>query len=141
MEMFYIAGIVPEEDGSGYSVYFPDVPQVAAGGETVQEAIVNAADGLYVALRDIAERNAPIPQASGMAEVVAKVKAERQTDGLSYPADTFYQYIAAPSLDMAPVRISVTIPRSLLQEIDAKAKLAGYTRSGFLTHAALSYAR
>ena len=42
MEMFYIAGIVPEEDGSGYSVYFPDVPQVAAGGETVQEAMDGA---------------------------------------------------------------------------------------------------
>ena len=59
MATFYIAGFVPEEEG-GYSVYFPDVPNVAAGGETIEEAITNAASGLYLALKDLAERNADI---------------------------------------------------------------------------------
>lgn len=141
MSCFYIAGIVPEQDGRGYSVYFPDVPNVAAGGETVEEAITNATDGLYVALRDIAEQNAKIPSPSSLAEVTAKVRQEREADGLPYPKDTLYQYIAAPSLDMVPVRVNVTIPRSILHEIDIKAKRNGFTRSGFLTHAALSYGK
>lgn len=94
MSCFYIAGIVPENDGGGYSVYFPDVPNAAAGGETVEEAITNAADGLYVALRGIAEQNAKIPSPSSLAEAAAKVQQEREKDGLPYPKDTLYQYIA-----------------------------------------------
>lgn len=141
MKSFYIAGIVPEsaESGGGYSVYFPDVPNVAAGGETVEEAIVNAADGLHIALRGLAEQNDRIPVPSSLEEVRARVRAERELDGLPYPEDTLYQYIAAPALNMVPVRVNITIPRADLEEIDAKAKLHGFTRSGFLTHAALEY--
>jgi len=141
MQKFYIAGIVPEdmESGGGYSVYFPDVPTVAAGGETIEEAISNAADGLYVALRGITEQNGEIPAPSSLDEVKASVKAEREQDELSYPENTLYQYVMAPSLDMVPVRVNVTIPRASLEEIDAKAKKYGYTRSGFLAHAALEY--
>lgn len=139
MSIFYIAGIVPEQAGGGYSVYFPDVPNVAAGGETVEEAIINATDGLCVALRNIAEQNAEIPAPSALEDVKEKVRQERETDGLPYPEDTLYQYIAAPALDMVPVRVNVTIPRAVLQEIDIKAKLNGFTRSGFLAHAALAY--
>jgi predicted RNase H-like HicB family nuclease len=141
MQKFYIAGIVPEdlESGGGYSVYFPDVPTVAAGGETIEEAISNVTDGLYVALRGIAEQNGEIPVPSSLNEVRSRVKAEREQDGLSYPQDTLYQYVVAPSLDMVPVRVNVTIPKSALEEIDVKAKKYGYTRSGFLTHAALEY--
>ena len=139
MKVFYIAGIVPEEDGSGYSVYFPDVPNVAAGGENVQEAITNATDGLYVALRGMAEQHQEIPTASDLETVKAKVRAEREGDGLPYPEDTLYQYIAAPALDMVPVRVNITVPRSILEEIDGRAKLAGMTRNGFLVAAAQAY--
>jgi len=141
MQKFYIAGIVPEDvkSGGGYSVYFPDVPTVAAGGEKIEEAISNAADGLYAALRGITEQNGEMPTPSSLDEVKAKVKAERKQDGLPYPKDTLYQYVMAPSLDMVPVRVNVTIPKASLEEIDAKAKKYGYTRSGFLAHAALEY--
>jgi predicted RNase H-like HicB family nuclease len=138
MNRFYIAGIVPEQEG-GFSVYFPDVPNVAAGGETVEEAMENAASGLYLALRDIAESNGDVPEPSPMAKVRAAVAAERELDGLPCPDDTLYQYIEAPDLDMVPVRVNVTIPRAVLHEIDRKAKLAGYTRSGFLAAAAQAY--
>ena len=39
MKKYYIAAFVPEEDGSGYSVYFPDVPRCFTGGETLEEAV------------------------------------------------------------------------------------------------------
>jgi predicted RNase H-like HicB family nuclease len=141
MQKFYIAGIVPEsaETGGGYSVYFPDLPNVAAGGETIEEAIGNAADGLYLALRGIVERNGEIPVPSTLETVRERVKAEREQDELPCPEDTLYQYIAVPALDMVPVRVNVTIPKASLEEIDAKARKYGYTRSGFLARAALEY--
>ena len=138
MQKFYIAGIVPEDvkSGGGYSVYLPDVPMVAAVGKTVEEAICNAVASLYV----IAEHNREMPASSSLDEVKAKVKAEREQDELPYPEDTLYQYIMAPYLDMVPVRINVAIPKASLEEVDAKAKKYGYTRSEFLAHAALEYA-
>lgn len=138
MAQFYIAGLVPEDTG-GWSVYFPDVPNVAAAGETIEEALVNAADGLYVALRDLAEQNVEMPIASSLEDVRAKVKAERELDELPFPEETLFQYIEAPSVDMVPIRVNITMPRSVLAIIDSKAKQAGYTRSSFLAQAALAY--
>lgn len=139
MATYYIAGIVREEDGSGYSVYFPDVPNVCAGGSSVQEAIQNATDGLYVALRGMAEDRHEMPIPSDMQTVIAKVKAERTMDNLPFPDDAVFQYIPAPEVNMVPVRVNITIPKSVLEEIDLNAKLAGMTRSGFLVAAAQAY--
>ena len=63
MATYYIAGIVKEDDGSGYSVYFPDVPNVCASGTSIPEAVENASEGLYLALRGLAEdrQDAPTP--------------------------------------------------------------------------------
>ena len=138
---FYIAGIVPEsaEEGGGYSVYFPDMPNVAAGGETVEEAIRNAASGLYLALRGLAEQNAPIPEPSSLQAVRAAVLSERDGDGLPCPEDTVYQYIPAPGLDMVPVRLNVSLPKSIVEEIDEVTERMAMTRSGFITVAARAY--
>ena len=91
----YPAAIIREEDGSGFSVYFPDVPEVAAGGDSVEEALSNAASGLAVALRDLAERHAPIPMPSSLETARAKVRDERETDGLPFPDDALFRYVAA----------------------------------------------
>ena len=87
MKQFYIAGIVPEKE-SGFSVYFPDVPNVAADGETIEEAIENASEGLTVALRGIAEQKGDTPPPSALAVVKEMVKAEREADELPYPDET-----------------------------------------------------
>ncbi len=141
MKQFYLAGIVPEskESGGGYSVYIPDLPQVAASGETVPEAIGNAASGLYLALRGMAEQGTAIPEPSGMKDVREKVRAEREADGLPCPEDTVYQYIPAPSLDMVPVRLNISLSKSLVLEIDEESERRAMTRSGFITAAVRNY--
>lgn len=139
MNRFYIAGIVKEDDGSGYSVYFPDVPNVCASGSSVEEAIVNATDGLYLGLRGMAEDNEQIPEPSDLETIKIKVKEERALDNLPYPEDTIYQYIPAPGLDMIAVRVNITVPKSILAEIDSHAKASGMTRSGYLVAAAQAY--
>lgn len=142
MAKYYIAGIVPENSasGGGWSVYFPDVPQVAAGGESVAEAITNATSGLYLALRGLAEQSGSIPAPSDLEEVRSRVRAEREADGLPYPAqDTVFQYIPAPSLDMTPVRLNVSLPRALVEEMQETADREGLTRSGLLAAAANEY--
>lgn len=139
MRKYYIAGIIHEEDGSGYSVYFPDVPNVCAGGSSVEEAIDNAMDGLYVCLRGMAEDREEIPVPSDMETAKAKARAARIMDDLPCPDDVIYQYIPTPELDMTPVRVNITVPKGVLAEIDSHARLCGMTRSGFLVAAAQAY--
>ena len=141
MKKFYLAGIVPEraEDGGGYSVYIPDAPQVAAGGETVAEAIGNATSALYLALRGLAEQGSDLPEPSAFENVRAAVRAEREGDGLSYPDDTVYQYIVAPSFDMVPVRLNISLPKAVVEEIDEVTERMAMTRSGFLVAASRAY--
>ena len=139
MTKYYIAAFVPEEDGSGYSVYFPDVPRCFTGGETLEEAMFMAEDVLRLVLQDMAAERKEIPAPSGLEAVRKKVEEERALDGLSTPADTVYQLVAAPELDMVPVKVTISVPRSALDEIDKKAKEYGFTRSGLIVRAAQEY--
>jgi len=101
MKKFYHAGIVPENagQGGGYSVYIPDFPQVAAGGENVAEAIDNATSALGLAWHGMIEQNMAIPEPSTLKDVQSLVRAERRQDGLPYPKETVYHNIPAPNLD------------------------------------------
>jgi hypothetical protein len=45
----------------------------------------------------------------------------------------------SPNLDMTPIKITVSLTKSALSEIDAKDSKMKMTRSGFLTKAALKY--
>ena len=138
MKKYYIAAFVPEEEGN-FSVYFPDIPGCATGGYTLEECAEYGADALKIMLQDLAERNKPIPEPSPMEAVKRMVTALRAEDGLPTPETTFYQLFAAPALGMVPVKVTVSLPKAVLEEVDAKAKACGYTRSGFLAHAAQAY--
>ena len=95
MAKYYIAGIVREEDGSGYSAYIPDVPEVCAGGETADEAVFYATEGLKVALRERMAQGKDIPSPCTMDEACEKVRAERELDGLPFPEDSLFLPISA----------------------------------------------
>ena len=142
MKTFYVAAIVPErqKDGGGLSVYIPDVPGAVTCGQTIEEAVFMAEDVLRLTLQDLAAEKKAIPAPSPLARVRERVQAIRREDGLDYPADeVVFQYVPAPSLDMVPVKITVSLPKAVLEEVDAKAKACGYTRSGFLAHAAQAW--
>jgi predicted RNase H-like HicB family nuclease len=138
MRTYYAAGFVPEAEGI-WSVHFPDFPEIHTDGGSLEEATENAADALTTLLQAMARDNDAIPEPSGFAGAREQVKACRMLDDLPYPEDTVYQLVSAPSFDPTPVRINISIPKATLAEIDAKAHSYGFTRSGFLAHAALSY--
>jgi predicted RNase H-like HicB family nuclease len=143
MRTFYVAALVPDKapgNSGGFSVYIPDVPNAVTCGDSVPDAIVMAEDVLRMMLQDLAEERKAIPTPSSLERVREMVQAIRKEDGLDYPEDTIYQHIAAPSLDMTPVKVTISLPKAVLETIDERAKALGYTRSGFLAHAAHAYA-
>lgn len=138
MKTYYIGAFVKEEAGN-YSVYFPDIPNAVTGGDSVEECMEYGEDILEVVLQDMASEKKPIPVPSSLEEVKKMVKKIREEDGLSIPEEVIYQLFSAPSLDMVPVKVTISLPKAVLEEADKKAKACGFTRSGFLAHAAQVY--
>ncbi|MFY9952650.1 type II toxin-antitoxin system HicB family antitoxin [Bradyrhizobium sp.] len=121
----YIALIHKEAD-SDYGVSFPDLPGVITAGSNLDEARKMANEALAFHLQGLAEDGEPAPEPSSLEEVMS---VRENKDGVAV-------LIAAPDAEVKSVRINVTLPADVLEQIDQYAEREGFTRSGFLAQAA-----
>ena len=121
----YIALIHKEAD-SDYGVSFPDLPGVITAGSNLDEARNMAAEALALHLQGLAEDSEPAPEPSSLEKIMS---AKENKDGVAV-------LIAAPGAEVKSVRINVTMPADVLDQIDQYAEREGFTRSGFLAQAA-----
>jgi predicted RNase H-like HicB family nuclease len=121
----YIALIHKEAD-SDYGVSFPDLPGVITAGSNLDEARNMAAEALALHLQGLAEDGEPAPKPSSLEKIMS---AKENKDGVAV-------LIAAPGAEVKSVRINVTMPADVLDQIDQYAEREGFTRSGFLAQAA-----
>ena len=121
----YIALIHKDAD-SDYGVSFPDLPGVISVGSTLDEAREMAAEALALHLEGMAEDGEAIPEPSSLEEIMA---IRENKDGVAV-------LIPAPATAARSVRINVTLPSDVLNQIDEYAEREGFTRSGFLARAA-----
>lgn len=121
----YIALIHKDAD-SDYGVSFPDLPGVITAGSDLDEVRKMATEALAFHLEGLAEDGEAAPEPSSLEEVM---KVKENNDGVAI-------LIAAPDADVKSVRINVTMPADVLDEIDQYAERQGFTRSGFLAQAA-----
>lgn len=138
MAKYYYAAFIPDEKG-GYSIFCPDFPEVASQGDTVEVCMDMAAEAVALTVEEYAKARHPLPEPCGLAE--ARRRIEKELEELEAPAagEILYQLIPAPSVDLTPVKISLSIAKSVLESIDAKAARSGMTRSGFMAAAAQAY--
>jgi predicted RNase H-like HicB family nuclease len=120
----YIA-LIHKETTSDYGVSFPDLPGVVSAGRTLDEARDMAAEALALHLEGLAEDGEAAPEPSSLEEIMTDAQ---NRDGVAV-------LIAAPA-DVKSVRINVTMPADVLDQIDRYAEREGFTRSGFLAQAA-----
>ena len=121
----YIA-LIHKEPNSDYGVSFPDLPGVISAGSTLDEARDMAAEALALHLEGLVEDGEAAPEPSSLEAIMKEV---RNRDGVAV-------LIAAPTPDVKSVRINVTMPADVLDQIDRHAEREGFTRSGFLAQAA-----
>jgi predicted RNase H-like HicB family nuclease len=121
----YIALIHKDAD-SDYGVSFPDLPGVISAGKTLDEARDMAAEALVFHLEGLAEDGEAVPEPTSLEEVMTDAQNK---DGVAV-------LIAVPATDVKSVRINVTMPADVLDQIDRYAEREGFTRSGFLAQAA-----
>jgi predicted RNase H-like HicB family nuclease len=125
MSRNYIALIHKDAD-SDYGVSFPDLPGVVTAGADLDEARDMAAEALALHLEGLVEDGEAIPEPSSLEEIMANKENK----------DAVAALIPAPASASKSVRVNVTLPADLLDEIDAKAREEGFTRSGFLAQSA-----
>src|SRR3954453_9929830 len=121
----YIALIHKDAD-SDYGVSFPDLPGVISAGSNLDEARSMATEALAFHLEGLAQDGEAAPEPSSLEDVMANAE---NRDGVAV-------LIAAPASEVKSVRINVTMPADVLEQIDRYAEREEFTRSGFLAQAA-----
>lgn len=119
-------GLIRKEAKSDYGVSFPDFPGLATAGKSLDEARAMAEEALVFHIEGLVEDGEPIPDPTTLEEIMSD---SENRDGVAI-------LVAVKGGAPRAVRVNVTLPEDVLQQIDQFAEAHGYTRSGFLTQAA-----
>ena len=119
-------GLIHKEADSDYGVSFPDFPGVATAGTSLDDARRMAEEALCLHIEGLAEDGEAIPEPSTLESVMAD---PANLDGVAI-------LVAVKTDAPKTVRVNVTLPEDVLEQIDRYAADHGFTRSGFLTQAA-----
>lgn len=129
--MKYPIAIEPGTDTQAWGVVVPDLPGCfSAADEGIEAAIDNAKEAISAWIEAAIDENQPIPKPSSITAL--------QSD-----ADYRGWIWAIVEIDPALIddtieRINITLPRRILARIDARAREAGESRSGYIAHMALT---
>ena len=119
-------GLIHKEADSDFGVSFPDFPGVITAGTTLDDARTMAEEALSFHIEGMVEDGEAIPEPSDLDEVMA------DPDNRSGVVIVVAVKAEVPKV----VRVNVTLPSDVLEQIDKYAEAHGFTRSGFLVQAA-----
>lgn len=127
--MKYPIAIEPGGADHAFGVVVPDLPGCLSAGDTLDEAIDKAREAIELWLETVIDDGGAVPEARPIAAHQA------------LPEFTGWIW-AVVSVDLATLsdkaeRVNITLPSRVLRRIDAAAKAAGESRSGFIAHLAL----
>jgi predicted RNase H-like HicB family nuclease len=130
MSTYYVA-VIEKDAQSAFGVWFADVEGCFSAGDTVEEAVANAAMALRQHVEAIESAGRPVPRARSIDDVILDedVGASIETGAILF---------AVPLLADAgrTVRINISLDKALVDQIDMAAAKRGLTRSAFLSQAA-----
>ena len=119
-------GLIHKDAESDYGVSFPDFPGVVTAGSDLDDARRMAEEALAFHVEGMVEDGEAIPEPSSLEAVMADPDNK---DGVAI-------LVSLKADARKAVRINITLPEDVLQEVDAFAEAEGLTRSGFLARAA-----
>ena len=123
--MGYI-GLIHKDTDSHFGVSFPDFPGVVTAGTNLDDARATAEEALTFHIEGLVEDGEAVPEPSALEEVMS------DPDNRSGVAIL----VSVKNGQPKAVRVNVTLPGDILEQIDKYAEAHGYTRSGLLTQAA-----
>jgi predicted RNase H-like HicB family nuclease len=124
--MRHYIGLIHKQADSDFGVSFPDFPGLATAGTTLDEARAMAEEALAFHIDGLLQDGEAIPNPSTLDELMSDATNR----------DAIAILVAGRPETSRTVRVNVTLPEDVLQQIDKYAETHGYTRSGFLAQAA-----
>jgi predicted RNase H-like HicB family nuclease len=127
--MRYPIAIEPGNDTTAFGVIVPDLPGCFSAGDTLDEAMANAEEAAAAWVDAALDAGAAIP-------IPSSLDALRLVPEY---ADWIFGVITLdPALaDDTVERVNITLPRRVLKRLDALARAAGESRSGYIAHLTL----
>jgi len=127
--MRYPIAIEPGDDDHAFGVVVPDLPGCFSAGGTLDEAIDGAKEAIELWLETVIDDGGAVPEP----RLIAEHQANPEFSGSVW---------AVVSVDLAELsdkaeRVNITLPARVLRRLDASAKAAGESRSGFIAHLVL----
>lgn len=119
-------GLIHKDADSDFGVSFPDFPGVVTAGTSLDDARAMAEEALALHIDGLVADGEAIPEPSSLDAVMADPENK---EGVAI-------LVALKTEAKKSVRVNVTLPEDVLQQIDAFAEAHGLTRSGFLAKAA-----
>jgi predicted RNase H-like HicB family nuclease len=129
--MRYPVAIELGDDNQAYGVVVPDLPGCFSAGDSLDEALGNAEEAVIAWIDAMLDARQPIPRPSTLDDLRSQ-----------HPewADWVWAVVQVDParLDDKIERVNITLPRRVLAILDAAAREAGETRSGYIARLALS---
>ena len=128
--MRYPIAIEPGDETHAFGVVVPDLPGCYSAGDTLDEAVDNAKEAIELWLETVIDDGGSVPQPRSITEHQAN------------PEFAGWVWAVVP-VDLAALsdkveRVNITLPSRVLCRIDAAAKAAGESRSGFIARRSLA---
>lgn len=128
--MKYPIAIEPGDDSHAWGVVVPDLPGCFSAADSgVEEAIDNAREAIAAWIEAVIDDGGDIPAPSA-------IEAHRTNP--DYAGWIWAVVEVDPAiLDDRAERVNITLPRRVLARLDARARAAGQTRSGYIAQMAI----
>ena len=131
--MRYPIAIEPGGEKAAYGVIVPDLPGCFSAGDSLDEAIAGAQEAAAAWIDAALDSEEAIPPPTNL-------DAVRQRP--EYTGWIFGVISIDPALlDDSIERVKITLPRRVLKRLDAMARAAGESRSGYIAHLTLEEPR
>jgi predicted RNase H-like HicB family nuclease len=113
-----------------WGVVVPDLPECFSAADSgIDEAIENAKEAIEIWIEVALDQEMEIPRPS----MITDLQKKKEYKGWIWAVAEVDPALLSDEIE----RINITLPKRVLSRLDAKAKKAGETRSGFIAHLAL----
>ena len=131
--MRYPIAIEPGSETTAFGVAVPDLPGCFSAADTLDEAITGAEEAAAAWIDATLDAGEAIPPPSSL----ETVRQNPDYSGWMYGVIT----IEAALLDDTNERVNISLPRRVLRRLDAQARSAGESRSGYIAQLTLETRR
>ena len=128
--MRYPVAIEPGSDATAWGVVVPDLPGCFSAGDTLEDAMIQAEEAVALWIEVAIDEGKDIPVPSPIEALRA---AHPDFEGWTWALVK----IDPAMLDDTLERVNISLPRRVLHRLDARARRAGETRSGYIARMAV----